>query len=164
MTTVDEFFAALEEIELCQNAGVIVNEKTVRQVKTWEKAENLCCQLKWTNFRAERSNEFWDLGHFDEKYGSVQVFKKIHAEEYPPMRDRVYAMVQEKCGRVACPDSIKNELERSLKGLLAGAVREIAYHDVTDATFYLLPASWIFKGHFPCGYEGQFPNGKLIVY
>ena len=56
------------------------------------------------------------------------------------------------------------EVTGSLKGALLGALREIRYHDLTLATYYMLPASWIFKGHFPCGYEGEYPDGKLVIY
>jgi len=36
--------------------------------------------------------------------------------------------------------------------------------DVFPAAYYASQAYWYVKGHFPCGWEGEFPKGKLIIY
>ena len=41
---------------------------------------------------------------------------------------------------------------------------EAEYADVYPPGFYASQAYWYVKGHFPCGWQGEFPNGKLIVY
>jgi hypothetical protein len=41
---------------------------------------------------------------------------------------------------------------------------EAEYADVYPPTFYASQAYWYLKGHFPCGWSGAFPAGKVIVY
>jgi hypothetical protein len=30
--------------------------------------------------------------------------------------------------------------------------------------FFASNAYWYIKGHFPCGWEGEFPKGTLVIY
>jgi hypothetical protein len=41
---------------------------------------------------------------------------------------------------------------------------EAEYADVFPPDFYAVLAYWYAQGHFPCGWEGDFPKGKLLVY
>lgn len=38
------------------------------------------------------------------------------------------------------------------------------YADVCPPGFYASQAYWYVQGHFPCGWQGEFPKGKLVVY
>jgi hypothetical protein len=41
---------------------------------------------------------------------------------------------------------------------------EAEYADVFPPAYYASQAYWYVKGHFPCGWEGEFSKGKLIIY
>jgi hypothetical protein len=41
---------------------------------------------------------------------------------------------------------------------------EAEYADVYPPGFYASQAYWYLKGHFPCGWQGAFPKGKLVIY
>jgi len=41
---------------------------------------------------------------------------------------------------------------------------EAEYADIFPPGFFASQAFWYIKGHFPCGWEGNFPNGKLVVF
>ena len=41
---------------------------------------------------------------------------------------------------------------------------EAEFADVYPPGFYASQAYWYVKGHFPCGWQGEFPNGTLIIY
>jgi hypothetical protein len=41
---------------------------------------------------------------------------------------------------------------------------EAEYADIYPPGFYASQAYWYVKGHFPCGWQGNFPEGKLIMY
>jgi hypothetical protein len=41
---------------------------------------------------------------------------------------------------------------------------EAEYADVYPPGFYASQAYWYVKGHYPCGWQGEFPKGKLIIY
>jgi hypothetical protein len=44
------------------------------------------------------------------------------------------------------------------------ACMETEYADVYPPGFYANLASWYIKGHFPCGWQGVFPQGLLVIY
>ena len=41
---------------------------------------------------------------------------------------------------------------------------EAEFADVYPPGFYAAQAYWYTKGHFPCGWEGEFPEGTRIIY
>ncbi|WP_063571246.1 MULTISPECIES: hypothetical protein [Luteibacter] len=41
---------------------------------------------------------------------------------------------------------------------------EAEYADVFQPGFFASQSYWYLNGHFPCGWTGRFPNGKLVVY
>ena len=41
---------------------------------------------------------------------------------------------------------------------------EAEYADVYPPGFFASQAYWYICGHFPCGWEGDFPNGRLIIF
>ena len=47
---------------------------------------------------------------------------------------------------------------------ILGACIEMEYADLCPPGFYTNLASWYVKEHFPCGWQGVFPQGMLIVY
>jgi hypothetical protein len=41
---------------------------------------------------------------------------------------------------------------------------EAEYADVYPPGFFASQAFWYVQGHFPCGWEGEFPAGRLVLY
>jgi hypothetical protein len=41
---------------------------------------------------------------------------------------------------------------------------EAEYADVCPPGFFTSIAHWYLNGHFPCGWWGAFPQGKLVIY
>jgi hypothetical protein len=41
---------------------------------------------------------------------------------------------------------------------------ETEYADVVPSGFYAGLASWYIRGHFPCGWQGVYPQGMQIIY
>lgn len=41
---------------------------------------------------------------------------------------------------------------------------EAEFADVYPPGFFASQSYWYLNGHFPCGWEGNFPEGKLIIY
>ena len=44
------------------------------------------------------------------------------------------------------------------------AVMEAAYHEFNPPVFFLKLLEFYESGHFPCGWEGEFPDGRLLVF
>lgn len=48
---------------------------------------------------------------------------------------------------------------------LRGVALESEHSDIVPPGFYTnVILDCYLKGHFPCGWEGEFPAGRLIVY
>jgi len=41
---------------------------------------------------------------------------------------------------------------------------EVEYADVCASGFFTSIGNWYVNGHFPCGWWGAYPQGKLVVY
>jgi hypothetical protein len=41
---------------------------------------------------------------------------------------------------------------------------EAEYADVSPPGFFASQAYWYVQVHFPCGWTGSFPDGKLVLY
>jgi hypothetical protein len=41
---------------------------------------------------------------------------------------------------------------------------EIVYSDVSSCVYFREQLQWFHAGHFPCGWEGEWPVGKMRVY
>jgi hypothetical protein len=47
---------------------------------------------------------------------------------------------------------------------ILGACMEAEYADVCPPGFFTNIGGWYLRGHFPCGWWGMFPQGRLVVY
>lgn len=61
-----------------------------------------------------------------------------------------------------------NRLPREFRGAVdwdvLHACMEAEYADVFQPGFYASQAYWYVKGHFPCGWQGAFLSGKLVIH
>ena len=61
-------------------------------------------------------------------------------------------------------NNLPKVFEDTVQWDILGVCMEAEYADIFQPGFYASQAYWYINGHFPCGWEGKFPNGKLIVY
>lgn len=47
---------------------------------------------------------------------------------------------------------------------LRGTCMELEYADIVPPKHFAERAKWYLAGHFPCGWDGDFPEGRLIVF
>ncbi|HKD26343.1 MAG TPA: hypothetical protein VKC66_10620 [Xanthobacteraceae bacterium] len=46
-----------------------------------------------------------------------------------------------------------------------GALMENSYLSSRHQAYFFLELLWVYEaGHFPCGWLGDWPDGKLVVY
>jgi hypothetical protein len=58
------------------------------------------------------------------------------------------------------PKSFVDTVEWDILHLLM----ESEFADVYPPGFYASQAFWYEAGHFPCGWRGEFPHGRLVVF
>ena len=121
--------------------GEPLREVNVKPVSSWQEAWECLQDEAWTN---ATFHEEIDTGH------------PVWAAAYARARDAVI-----RSGR-------DYELDENINVSLQAA------HDAGAAAyqiaagkpngFFLSLMEWYKRGHWPCGWEGTYPDGKLIVY
>jgi hypothetical protein len=99
-------------------------------------------------FLAEHSMERLRLWN-----GTVDEVKKITG----PLVDRKTAAVVREH---ALPGIFKTRVRNDITNLCM----EAEYADVCPPGFFTSIGCWYLNGHFPCGWWGAFPRGKLVIY
>lgn len=138
---VDTFLNALDKFPWFENVGKPLKTRDVKQVFSWDEAWESTQDNSWTYASFHKDI---DQGHpvwakaYDRALESV--IKSGHNHELDP---GVYVSLQ------AAWDA-------------GGAAYQIAMGNKDG--FYIKLMDWYRKGHWPCGWEGEYPKGLLIVY
>ncbi len=72
--------------------------------------------------------------------------------------------VRRKLEQVVQLNDLSSAFQYSVQWDILHVCMEAEYADVFPPAFYAAQAYWYVKGHFPCGWKGKFPKGKLIVF
>ena len=89
MISVEEFLAAVRDFSPCSCVGSPVTGDVV-QVRDWSTAYRQSQELEWINFLTDRSNDFWDLGRFDEE---DEKFHDDYNTRIRKVRDEIHSLV-----------------------------------------------------------------------
>ena len=72
--------------------------------------------------------------------------------------------VKQKIEAVVLENQLPKVFEDTVQWDILHVCVEAEYADTYEPGFYASQAYWYVNGHFPCGWEGQFPAGRLIIY
>lgn len=118
----------------------------------------------WENIRLEAQNNL--SGFLSDNYR--QLFSEtwndiVHFSE--PILQPSFLRIQAAAkNRLLVDDRTSDKLQDLIRRDFFGACHESEYADVAAPSLYSEMSRWYLAGHFPCGYEGQWPNGRLIVW
>jgi hypothetical protein len=134
-------------------------DSSVRQAQSWQEADSLCADIDWSNALLEGRNE-------------ITATIANHFEDYPkPWNETVdyvtmiiKPMIAHKASPIQEQYSLSPAFLDSIRHAVLGMVMAAHYADLYRSAFYADLADWYIKGHFPCGWEGDYPQGRLIVY
>lgn len=157
-----EHLAVLEKINWFNNCGQKVKYSSTKSLKRLESlAESItsCNSIEWENFQLEKRNDltlFLNRTRKNEftEWNTVTIALKNYLE------DRIFKTIREKLIESDLPDSILD----SVKWDILSYCQEVAYKKCNIPTFYSHLIPIYSNGHLPCGYEGDFPNGKILIY
>jgi hypothetical protein len=153
--------ATLGELEKASwFSRVGINEgSNVITASCWPEAIEQCSSFEWEDLRLDAANQFRECIARRSKErlrlwnDTVDEVKKISV----PLIDRKIAAVVREYG---LPEIFKIRVRNDI----TGACMEAEYADVCPPGFFTSIAHWYINGHFPCGWWGAFPQGKLVVY
>jgi hypothetical protein len=128
-------------------------------LSSWYEAIESCSSPEWEELCMEAANQY------REKLAesSRERFSRWNeiALEIKPLAQ---ALVQEKTQQAIEDNDLPKVFVDTVDWDILHICMEAEYADVYPPGFFASQAYWYIKGHFPCGWKGVFPDGKLIIY
>jgi hypothetical protein len=153
--------ATLDELERAawfSNVGVRDTSAAI-VLSSWEEAIEQCGSQDWEDLCLEAANQYCE--RLVER--SKQRFRQWN-DVAIEMRKAFEPLVDRKIAKVTSDHNLPKEFRDSVLWDMCHLGMESEFSDVYPPGFFASHAYWYVKGHFPCGWQGEFPDGKLIIY
>jgi hypothetical protein len=128
-------------------------------LKSWPEAIACCSSIEWENFCLEASND-----------NHVLVMRRSKEREskwndiVDELKKTIIPFVRHKIEPVVRTHRLPKVFEATVQWDILAVCIESEYADLGLPGFYRNLTAWYVKGHFPCGWEGIFPEGMQIIY
>jgi len=133
----------------------------IKIVRSWPAATQECQGVAWENIELEAQNQLtmWLHRNSPDRYRvSNDIVVQHKAELISPL-------VKEKIVHFQLKQRLDVAIVHSTSWDMLGALMENSYLDTHHPAHFFLELLWVYEaGHFPCGWLGDWPNGKLIVF
>jgi len=128
-------------------------------LESWEEAIGFCSMDDWQDLLLEAANQYCErLVERDEE--RFQKWNDLVAE----IKSITIPLVKEKTVEVAAANELPQIFIDTVQWDILHVCMEAEFADIFPPGFYASQAYWYVKGHFPCGWAGDFPEGTLIIY
>jgi hypothetical protein len=128
-------------------------------LSSWQEAIEQCSSLEWENLSLEALNQYREriVERSRERFEQWnEIVEEVTKTTVPFVRRKIEAVVRE--------HGLPKVFEDLVQWDMMGVCMEAEYADVYPPGYYGSQAYWYVKGHFPCGWQGDFPKGTLIIY
>jgi len=128
-------------------------------VSSWPEAIECCRAPEWEDLQLECLNQFRELiaerskERLNQWNGILAKVKKLTE----PLVDR-------KISRVVRDNNLPKFFAIQVKWDILLLCMESEYADICPPSLFTRLAYWYIGGHFPCGWWGAYPDGKVVVY
>jgi hypothetical protein len=153
-----ETLGRLEKASWFSRVGI--NEGSgVAVVTSWPQAIQHCDSDKWEDLQQESMNQYREfIAHRSKERlhlwnGLVDEVKKITR----PLVDR-------KTAALICENDLPKIFKIQVNYDITGICMEAEYADMCPPGLFTSFGHWYINGHFPCGWQGVFPQGKQVIY
>lgn len=160
---VQEIIVRLNEIQWFSNCGKEYNcdlSLRVSQVFSWDEASSHCQNIIWENVQLEAKNLLTQWLHLN-KNDQYQDWNKhivSFKQSILPKLEKSWLEAQVELG---LPDVVLTSMQWDILSVLM----EQSYQATGHNTFFFTELLNIYEaGHFPCGWSGDWPSGKLLVF
>lgn len=140
------------------NVG-IRDTKAAVVVSSWSEAIERCSSADWESLCLEAVNQYCE--RIAER--SPREFARWN-DIVVDIRPSVYALVYEKSEGIIQANELPKVFLSTVTWDIIHVCMEAELAHIYPPGFYASQAYWYISGHFPCGWQGNFPNGKLVVY
>ncbi len=150
--------AELEQVTWFYAVGHHDTEQAII-LTSWQEAVASCNSQEWDDLLLEAANRYrssllrLSRSHFV-KWNTVVEDLKKYTEP----------LVKRKMDEAVSSLGVPKDIESTVQWDVLHLAVEAAFADVCPPGFYASQAFWYVKGHFPCGWQGNFPEGKLVIF
>ena len=148
----------LHEVTWFNRVGVRDTE-AAEVLSSWKEAVEHCSALEWSDLRLEAVNQY--CNRLRERAPDALATWNERVMEIKPLSE---ALVREKAEPVRDQHQLGKKFVDVIRWDVLHVCMEAEYADVFPPGFYASQAYWYTAGHFPCGWRGAFPEGKLVIY
>ncbi|HEY5721894.1 MAG TPA: hypothetical protein VIT45_06185 [Allosphingosinicella sp.] len=128
-------------------------------LQSWQEAVVSCGSLEWENLCLEAANQY--RARVDEKSPDILQAWNEAADAFRPI---VNAFVDEKTAKVVAENNLPKDFVDTVRWDIIHLCLEAEFADIYPPGFFASQSYWYFVGHFPCGWRGTFPAGRMVIY
>jgi hypothetical protein len=128
-------------------------------LSSWQKAIAHCSTREWENLNLDASNTYCE--HLVQR--SPERFKMWN-EIVVEVKKVIVPLVRQKIDNVVHENALPPAFEATVRWDILGVCMEAEYADVYKPGWFAAQAYWYVNGHFPCGWDGEYPKGMLVIY
>ncbi len=128
-------------------------------LSSWKEAITSCSGNDWQDLLLEASNRYTEkLAKVSKERFNAwnQVAEEVKKVTVPLVNNKTYEVAKE--------NHLPQIFIDTVQWVIFHLAMEVEYADVISPGFFAAEGYWYTHGHFPCGWEGAFPEGKLIIY
>jgi hypothetical protein len=138
--------------------GISQPEKIV-MLSSWQEAVEQCSSIEWENLCLEAQNQY-RMRLLDKNKDRYLQWNDV----VEMLKPTTIPFVQRKIEAIVKQHDLPKVFEDTVQWDILGVCMESEFADVYPPGFFASNAYWYMKGHFPCGWQGEFPKGTLIIY
>lgn len=132
----------------------------VEFIKSLKNAEKSINSVKWENMCLERGSDFTSFlaRNYKDEYNRFwnDIVRMIKRDYFPQIIKKIDAILLEK--------GFSNSIVEDIKFNLITLFMLNFYSDYYSDEFWVHMLSVYLSGHIPCGWAGNYPEGKLMIY
>ncbi|WP_031529364.1 hypothetical protein [Dyadobacter crusticola] len=148
----------LEQVEWFTRIGVNDVQHAV-VLSSWDEAIVFCSSDEWNNLQLEAANRL------REKILQISKERFRHWNELVrEAKKMTEPLVSRKLKNVIMANALPMTFVETVKWDILHLAMEAEFSDLHPPGFYASQAYWYRQGHFPCGWQGDFPGGLQVVF
>lgn len=137
----------------------VIDTSSAIVLSSWAEAIASCESPRWQDFYLEAANRYRDrlVGLSPQRFSQWNdLVREVKKVSVPLVQGKIESLMQKEKLPKVFSDCVQWDVLHTCM--------EAEYADVFPPGYFASQAYWYMKGHFPCGWEGNFPEGKLVIY
>ena len=158
---ISELIERIESIKWFTSCGEQVGDSAFRlkYVNSWDEAKKYYSSIEWENTQLEAQNELTVFLHRTQK-DKYQDWNEIVREA----KKYIEGPFIEKMRNEKTRFNLDEDFINNVKWDILAAIMEHVYLEYRGSVFYLHLLEIYESGHLPCGWNGEWPEGELMIF